>query len=83
MNGTMQEAFTDILNRMRGRGEDGRVDAPLWRKYADELEAAYLRREKFWRGRVKDAIEVADQFKGALDHVLNGLMFANQTKKEA
>ena len=41
MNG--DETFADILRAMRGRGEDGRVDAPLWRKYADRLETAYRR----------------------------------------
>lgn len=45
------------------------------------MEEAADRQEEFWRGRVKDAMDVADQFKGALDHVLNGLMFAQH--KEA
>ena len=45
------------------------------------MEEAAARQEEFWRGRVKDAMDVADQFKGALDHVLNGLLFAQQ--KEA
>ena len=38
-----QETFAEIVQQMRGRGEDGRVDAPLWRKYADRLEAAHRR----------------------------------------
>jgi len=45
---------------------------------ADQIEIAFAGLEDFWRGRVKDALAVADQFAGALDHVLNGLLFAQQ-----
>lgn len=47
-------------------------------RVADEVELAFAKLEDWWRGRVKDALAVADQFKGALDHVLNGLLFAQQ-----
>ena len=46
--------------------------------YADRIRAAAERDREMWLGRVKDALAVADQFKGALDHVLNGLLFAQQ-----
>jgi len=46
--------------------------------YADRIREAAERDREMWRGRVKDALAVADQFKGALDHVLNGLLFAQQ-----
>lgn len=45
---------------------------------AAQIELAFANLEELWRGRVKDALAVADQFKGALDHVLNGLLFAQQ-----
>lgn len=45
---------------------------------ADEIELAFGNLEDWWRGRVNDALAVADQFKGTLDHVLNGLLFAQQ-----
>lgn len=45
---------------------------------ADEIELAFGKLEDWWRGRVNDALAVADQFKGTLDHVLNGLLFAQQ-----
>lgn len=38
-----QKTFAEMLDMMRGRSEDGRMDAPLWRRYADMLEAAYKR----------------------------------------
>ena len=41
--GDLPETVEDILRAMRGRGEDGRIDAPLWRAYADRIEAAYNR----------------------------------------
>ena len=70
------ETIADVVASMRGRAEDGRADRALWRLYAGRVEAAAAQQEELWRGRVKDALAVADQFKGALDHVLNGLMFA-------
>ena len=75
------ETIADVVASMRGRAEDGRADRALWRLYSGRVEAAAARQEELWRGRVKDAMEVADQFNGALDHVLNGLLFAQQ--KEA
>ena len=42
------------------------------------METAAAQREAFWIGRVNGAMEVADQFKSTLDHVLNGLQFAKQ-----
>ena len=45
---------------------------------AAQIELAFANLEELWRGRVKDALGVADQFKGTLDHVLNGLLFAQQ-----
>ena len=44
------------------------------------MEAAAAQREAFWIERVKAAMEVADQFKSTLEHVLDGLMFAKQEK---
>ena len=51
-------------------------------EYANRIREAAERDREMWRVRVKDALAVADQFKGALDHVLNGLLFAQQ-KREA
>ena len=84
------ETIHDVVEEMRTRSRE--VEAAfgphpngsavnmldIW---ADRIEAACERKDEFWRGRVKDAMDVADQFKGALDHVLNGLMFAQH--KEA
>ncbi len=72
------ERLSDIVAQMRGRGEDGRMDRRLWLDYADRIEAAAKRERETWRQRVKDALAVADQFKGALDHVLNAALFAQQ-----
>ena len=72
------ETLSDIVAEMRGRGEDGRMDRRLWLDYADRIEAAHERERETWRQRVKDALAVADQFKGALDHVLNAAIFAQQ-----
>lgn len=72
------ETIADVVASMRGRAEDGRADRALWRLYAGRIEAAAARQEEFCSQRVKDALAVADQFKGALDHVLNGLLFAQQ-----
>ena len=50
-----RETITDIVEAMRGRGEDGRMDMSLWRDYADRIEAAWKRE----RAEVEaDALEV-------------------------
>jgi hypothetical protein len=51
-------------------------------EYANRIRDAADREREMWRGRLKDAMAVADQFKGALDHILNDLLFAQQ-KREA
>ena len=75
-----EETIADVVASMRGRAEDGRADRALWRLYAGRVEAAAAQREAFWIERVKAAMEVADQFKSTLEHVLDGLMFAKQEK---
>ena len=55
-----------------------RVDAGA---VADQVELAFARLDEAWRDRAKSALEVADQFKGALDHVLDGLLFAKQQRE--
>lgn len=76
MNGTGEEIkpFGEILDMMRGRGEDGRTDAPLWRRYADMLEAAYKR----------DMREMKEIANNALDCLfkLNQLIQSGKPKKE-
>lgn len=72
------ETIADVVASMRGRAEDSRVDRDLWGLYAHRVEAAAEYELGALRDRVKDALAVADQFKGALDHVLNGLLFAKQ-----
>ena len=42
------------------------------------METAAAQREAFWIWRVNAAMEVADQFKSTLEHVLDGLLFAKQ-----
>lgn len=37
------ESLSDIVAKMRGRGEDGRMDRHLWNEYADRIEAAAKR----------------------------------------
>ena len=73
------ETILDILDDMRKAG--ALMPAAYMHdllNYADRLNAARERERETWRQRVKDALAVADQFKGALDHVLNGLLFAQQ-----
>jgi len=72
------ETIADVVASMRGRAEDSRVDRCLWNLYADRVEAAADYELGALRERVNDALAVADQFKGTLDHVLNGLLFAQQ-----
>lgn len=78
------ETLSDIVADMRKAG--ALMPAAYMRdllNYADRLNAAHERERETWRQRVKDALAVADQFKGALDHVLNGLLFAQQQKGAA
>jgi hypothetical protein len=72
MSKAIQEIVADLRKAdMFGTGLDaGHI--------ADQIELAFTELEDKWRQRVKDALAVADQFKGALDHVLNGLLFAQQ-----
>ncbi len=72
MTKAVQEIVADLRKAdMLGTGLDaGHI--------ADQIELAFTDLEDKWRQRVKDALAVADQFKGALDHVLNGLLFAQQ-----
>ena len=77
MNKAVQEIVADLRKAdMLGTG----IDAGA---IADQIEIAFAQLDEKWRQRVKDALDVADQFKGALDHVLNGLLFAQQKKGEA
>ena len=74
-----EETILDILDDMRNAG--ALMPAAYMRdllNYADRLNAAHEREREMWRGRVKDTLAVADQFKGALDHVLNAALFAQQ-----
>ena len=72
MSKAVQEIVADLRKAdMLGTG----IDAGA---IADQIEIAFAELEDKWRQRVKDALAVADQFKGALDHVLNGLLFAQQ-----
>ena len=77
MSKAIQEIVADLRKAdMFGTGLDaGHI--------ADQIELAFTELEDKWRQRVKDALAVADQFKGALDHVLNGLLFAQQKKGAA
>ena len=72
MSKAIQEIVADLRKAdMFGTGLDaGHI--------ADQIELAFTELEDKWRQRVKDALAVADQFKGALDRVLNGLLFAQQ-----
>ena len=72
MSKAIQEIVADLRKAdMFGTGLDaGHV--------ADQIELAFTELEDKWRQRVKDALAVADQFKGALDHVLNAALFAQQ-----
>lgn len=72
----MSKAIQEIVADLRKADMSGaQVDAG---HIADQIELAFAELEDKWRQRVKDALAVADQFKGALDHVMNGLLFAQQ-----
>ena len=74
-----RETIPEILDDMRKAG--ALMPAAYMRdllNYADRLNAAHERERETWLQRVKDALAVADQFKGALDHVLNAALFAQQ-----
>ena len=72
----MNKAVQEIVADLRKADMSGtQVDAG---HVADQIALAFVELEDKWRQRVKDALAVADQFKGALDHVLNGLLFAQQ-----
>ena len=72
----MSKAIQEIVADLRKADMSGaQVDAG---HVADQIALAFVELEDKWRQRVKDALAVADQFKGALDHVLNGLLFAQQ-----
>ena len=77
MNKDVQKIVADLRKiDMMGVHVDGvRVDVGA---IADQIELAFARVEESWRQRVADVMAVADQFKGALDHVLDGLLFAKQ-----
>ena len=72
----MSKAVQEIVADLRKADMSGaQVDAG---HIADQIELAFVELEDKWRQRVKGALAVADQFKGALDHVMNGLLFAQQ-----
>lgn len=74
MSKAVQEIVADLRKAdMSGTG----IDAGA---IADQIELAFAELVDKWRQRVKDALAVADQFEVALDHVLNGLLFARQKK---
>ena len=76
----MSKAVQEIVADLRKADMSGaQVDAG---HIADQIALAFVELEDKWRQRVKDALAVADQFKGALDHILNDLLFAQQ-KREA
>ncbi len=50
---------------------------------AQRIDRASIREREMWRQRVADAMQVADQFKETLSHVLNGLMFEQQKREGA
>ena len=77
MNKDVQKIVADLRKiDMMGVHVDGvRVDVGA---IADQIELAFAQVEESWRRRVADVMAVADQFKGALDHVLDGLVFAKQ-----
>lgn len=77
----MSKAVQEIVADLRKADMSGaRVDAG---HVADQIELAFVELEDKWRLRVKDALAVADQFKGALDYVLNAALFAQQKKGAA
>ena len=72
----MTKAVQEIVADLRKADMSGaQVDAG---HVADQIALAFVELEDKWRQRVKDALAVADQFKGTLDHVLNGLLFEQQ-----
>lgn len=72
----MSKAVQEIVADLRKADMSGaQVDAG---HVADQIALAFVELEDKWRQRVKDALAVADQFKGALDHILNDLLFAQQ-----
>ena len=72
----MSKAIQEIVADLRKADMSGaQVDAG---HIADQIERAFAELEDKWRQRVKDALAVADQFKGGLDHVLNAAIFAQQ-----
>ena len=74
----MSKAVQEIVADLRKADMSGaQVDAG---HIADQIALAFVELEDKWRQRVKDALAVADQFKGALDHILNDLLFAQQKK---
>lgn len=77
----MSKAIQEIVADLRKADMSGaQVDAG---HVADQIALAFVELEDKWRQRVKDALAVADQFKGALDHVLNAALFAQQGKGAA
>ena len=72
--------IADEIQNMTGDMYEGTItmSEDAFHEYANRIREAAERDREMWRGRVKDALAVADQFKGALDHVLNGLLFAQQ-----
>jgi DNA-binding FrmR family transcriptional regulator len=60
------ETIEEIVEAMRGRGEDYRVDRELWKKYADRIEAAVIRENRT----CKDSLQVGDiaAMRGALEN---------------
>ncbi len=75
--------IADEIQNMPGDMYEGTITMSEYsfHEYANRIRRAAERDREMWLGRVKDAMEVSDEFKGALDHVLNGLMFAQH--KEA
>jgi hypothetical protein len=74
--------IADEIQNMTGDMYEGTItmSEDAFHEYANRIREAAERDREMWRGRVMDALAVADQFKGALDHVLNGLLFAQQKK---
>ena len=72
----MSKAIQEIVADLRKADMSGaQVDAG---HVADQIALAFVELEDKWRQRVKGALAVADQFKGALDHVLNAALFVQQ-----
>jgi hypothetical protein len=77
--------IADEIQNMTGDMYEGTItmSEDAFHEYANRIREAAERDREMWRGRVKGALAVADQFKGALDHVLNGLIFAQQKREAA